>query len=311
MLRLTSESRPTPAAPAVVRDLLVRTSRTFALAIPLLPEPTQNALALAYLLFRVADTLEDAAHWSRDARVVALDELVPILRNGDAARARAASRDWVVRNATVDKGCLDLLVAFPTLLDEISTWPPARARVVLEHAARTAEGMARTLREADAAGHVRLADVAALRAYCYVVAGIVGELVTALFVYDAPELTAVKPTLVRHERAFGEGLQLVNILKDEGSDAKDGRAYLPRGVPREEILSLARADLEEARLYIAALAEAGSPAGFVAFTTLTVELADRSLAAVETRGTGAKVPRTEVLGLVARLQEKVRSAKWR
>ncbi|WP_394849199.1 squalene/phytoene synthase family protein [Pendulispora brunnea] len=311
MLRLTSESRPTPAAPAVIRDLLVRTSRTFALAIPLLPEPTQNALALAYLLFRVADTLEDAGHWSRDARVAALDELVPILRHGDAARARTASRDWVVRNATTDPGCLDLLIAFPALLDQVSTWPAARARIVLEHAARTAEGMAQTLREADAAGHVQLADVPALRAYCYVVAGIVGELVTALFVYDVPELAAVKSTLVRHERAFGEGLQLVNILKDERSDAQDGRTYLPRGIAREEILALARADLGEARQYIAALEEAGSPAGFVGFTTLSVELADRSLAAIESRGSGAKVPRNEVLGLVARLQEKIRSAKRR
>ncbi|WP_394838728.1 squalene/phytoene synthase family protein [Pendulispora rubella] len=311
MLRLTTESRPTPAAPAVVRDLLVRTSRTFALAIPLLPEPTQNALAVAYLLFRVADTLEDAAHWSRDERVAALDELVPILRRGDAARARAASRDWVVRNATVDKGCLDLLIAFPALLDELSTWPSARAHIVLEHAARTTEGMAQTLREADAAGHVQLADVAALRAYCYVVAGIVGELVTALFVHDAPQLADVKPALVRHERAFGEGLQLVNILKDEHSDARDGRAYLPVGVPREEILSLARADLVEARAYIAALEEKRSPAGFVAFTTLTVELAERSLTALEARGAGAKVSRNEVLGLVARLQDKIRHAKWR
>jgi len=307
MTRPATESRSTTApAPAAVRDLLVRTSRTFALAIPLLPEPTQNALALAYLLFRVADTIEDAGHWSRDERVIALEELVPILRNGDAARARTASRQWVARNVTTEKGCHDLLVAFPTLLDELSTWPAARARIVREHATRTAEGMAQTLREADAAGHVRLGSLPALRAYCYVVAGIVGELITALFLYDAPVLASAKATLVLHERAFGEGLQLVNILKDERTDAQDGRVYLPPGVPREEVLALARADLKEARAYVAALAEAGSPPGFVAFTTLPVELAERALTEVEKRGAGAKVPREEVLALVARVQERAR-----
>jgi len=291
-----------------VRDLLVRTSRTFALSIPLLPEPTQTALAVAYLLFRVADTLEDAAHWPRDERVIALDELVPVLRDGDAARARTASRDWVGRNVTTEKGCHDLLIAFPSLLDELSTWAPARARIVREHAARTAEGMAETLRTADAEGHVRLGSLPALRAYCYVVAGIVGELVTALFLHDAPSLVAVKETLVVHERAFGEGLQLVNILKDERADAQDGRVYLPPGVPREEVLALARADLKEARAYVAALAAGGAPPGFVAFTTLPVELAERALTAVEKRGTGAKVPRDEVLALVARVKERVRNA---
>ena len=291
-----------------MRDLLVRTSRTFALSIPLLPEPTQTALAVAYLLFRVADTLEDAAHWPRDERVIALDELVPVLRDGDAARARTASRDWVGRNVTTEKGCHDLLIAFPSLLDELSTWAPARARIVREHAARTAEGMAETLRTADAEGHVRLGSLPALRAYCYVVAGIVGELVTALFLHDAPSLVAVKETLVVHERAFGEGLQLVNILKDERADAQDGRVYLPPGVPREEVLALARADLKEARAYVAALAAGGAPPGFVAFTTLPVELAERALTAVEKRGTGAKVPRDEVLALVARVKERVRNA---
>ncbi len=37
--------------------LLAETSRTFALAIPLLPEPTRHEVGVAYLLFRVADTL--------------------------------------------------------------------------------------------------------------------------------------------------------------------------------------------------------------------------------------------------------------
>jgi len=46
-----------------VEELLEKTSRTFALSIPVLPEPTRRQVMIAYLLFRIADTFEDAAHW--------------------------------------------------------------------------------------------------------------------------------------------------------------------------------------------------------------------------------------------------------
>ncbi|HEX3852729.1 MAG TPA: squalene/phytoene synthase family protein [Polyangiaceae bacterium] len=286
--------------PANVRDLLVRTSRTFALAIPLLPEPTRTGLGVAYLLFRVADTLEDAAQLSRNERVEALEELVLILRSGDKRRAKAASARWSVNRVTDHAGYRDLLTALPDLFDELSTWPSARARIICLHAARTAEGMAQALREADAAGHFRLASLSALRMYCYVVAGIVGELVTDLFVFDAPKLEQARSILAVHDRAFGEALQLVNILKDERADADDGRVYLPPGVSRQSLIELARADLVQARAYIAALVQADAPAGFVGFTSLPVELAERALSAIEVRGAGAKVPREEVLALVTR-----------
>ena len=41
---------------ALLEDLLVKTSRTFALSIPPLPEPLRSEVTIAYLLFRIADT---------------------------------------------------------------------------------------------------------------------------------------------------------------------------------------------------------------------------------------------------------------
>src|SRR4051812_37988052 len=52
--------RPT----ADIDRLLLRTSRTFALAIPELPEPLRREVGVAYLLFRIADTFEDANRWA-------------------------------------------------------------------------------------------------------------------------------------------------------------------------------------------------------------------------------------------------------
>ena len=59
----------------LLQDLLVKTSRTFALAIPLLPEPTRREVTVAYLLFRIADTFEDASvEWDKPAQKRALFE---------------------------------------------------------------------------------------------------------------------------------------------------------------------------------------------------------------------------------------------
>ena len=43
-----------------LQELLVATSRTFALCIPMMPGMLRDALGLGYLLLRNADTIEDA-----------------------------------------------------------------------------------------------------------------------------------------------------------------------------------------------------------------------------------------------------------
>lgn len=281
-------------------ELLARTSRTFALAIPLLPEPTRGSMCLAYLLFRIADTLEDAPTWPRLARLHALDQWAELLEAPDRAEARALCERWLREEPTPHDGYRDLLAAAPDLLDTALRLRDDTRRTVLSHALRTARGMRATLEGADDAGNVKLVTLDELRGYCYTVAGIVGELITELFVQDAPGLLAVRKTLLEHQLAFGEGLQLVNILKDEKQDAGEGRVYLPAAVPRAEVLALARAGLVRAWTYIEALKVGAAPAGFVAFTSLCAELADATLDLLEQRGAGAKVPRDRVAELYER-----------
>ena len=152
---------------------------------------------------------------------------------------------------------------------------------------------------------VRLTSLQELRAYCYTVAGIVGELITELFVQDAPQLGSVKRTLVEHQLAFGEGLQLVNILKDEKEDASEGRTYLPPSLTHSEVVALARTALRGARSYIDALKLGAAPAGYLAFTSICAELADATLDLIEQNGAGAKVPRHRVLELYEQHQRAI------
>ena len=71
-------------------DLLLKTSRTFALAIPLLPEPTRTTVCLAYLLFRIADTLEDAEASSKEKRVAELSRLGDLLCEPESGECASA-----------------------------------------------------------------------------------------------------------------------------------------------------------------------------------------------------------------------------
>jgi farnesyl-diphosphate farnesyltransferase len=153
------------------------------------------------------------------------------------------------------------------------------------------------------AGQLALSGLGDLRAYCYVVAGLVGEMLTELFLLDHSQLVAVAPDLRKHAAAFGEALQLVNILKDAAGDAANGRSYLPASVPVEEVFALARRDLGAAGEYIAALERVETPRGILEFTALPVELAWATLGRIERMGPGAKVSRPEVFFLVRRVRQ--------
>ena len=281
-------------------DLLVKTSRTFALSIPLLPEPLRAEVGIAYLLFRIADTFEDAVGWVPERRRRALGELAELLRDPGGAEQSAAR--WVDGPPAIPHpGYLELLAAAPGVLAAYAAMRPAARDAVREHLARTIAGMARFV-EREGEHGLALGDLQELRAYCYVVAGIVGEMLTELFLVGLPELAPAAADLRARARAFGEGLQLVNILKDSAFDRGEGRCYLPAGLPRESVEELAAADLDAAADYVRRLQDRGAPRGLVAFTALPVLLARQSLARIVERGEGAKLSRAEVLATAAALE---------
>ncbi|BCO28131.1 all-trans-phytoene synthase [Rhodoferax lithotrophicus] len=82
----------------------------------------------------------------------------------------------------------------------------------------------------------RYLDYPNLQRYCHLVAGEVGEVAARIFGQTQPQTTAYAHTL-------GQALQLTNIIRDVGEDARRGRIYLPMsdlkqfGVPAQEILN--------------------------------------------------------------------------
>lgn len=94
-------------------------------------------------------------------------------------------------------------------------WAARRYALPREHLEAVIEGV-----EMDLA-HGGFDDMAALRAYCHRVAGVVGLLSAEIFGYR-------NPATLDYAHELGIALQLTNILRDVGEDARRGRVYLPR-----------------------------------------------------------------------------------
>ena len=90
-----------------------------------------------------------------------------------------------------------------------------------------ASGMSEFQQLDTAAG---LRDLRQLNRYCYVVAGVVGEMLTELFCDYSLEIRKRQDALLPLAISFGQGLQMTNILKDVWEDLDRGACWLPRDI---------------------------------------------------------------------------------
>jgi len=67
----------------------------------------------------------------------------------------------------------------------------------------------------------RFADIDTLRRYCHLVAGVVGEVAAGIFGHSQPQT-------LQYAHRLGLAMQLTNIIRDVGDDARRGRIYLPQ-----------------------------------------------------------------------------------
>lgn len=218
--------------------ILPAVSRTFALTIPQLDARLRSVISNAYLLCRIADTIEDEHHLGPDTKQEFHDRFIRVVADGadPAAFARelaplldgntlAAERDLVANTATV----LEVTRGFNEA-----------QRAALARCIRTmCTGMPRFERNASTAG---LADMREMDRYCYYVAGIVGQTLTELFCDYSPEIAARRAEMSALDVSFGQGLQMTNILKDFWEDRDRGVCWLPRDLFARDGLDLGRVD---------------------------------------------------------------------
>ncbi len=77
----------------------------------------------------------------------------------------------------------------------------------------------------------RFLDYPALQRYCHLVAGVVGEVAASIFGRSSD-------ATVQYAHQLGQAMQLTNIIRDVGDDARRGRIYLPvNELQRFEVLA--------------------------------------------------------------------------
>jgi len=230
-------------------EMLPRVSRTFALSIEALPPGLREAVRVSYLLCRVVDTVEDAASLPWPAREALFETFDDCLLDDGADPAGferlAAALGAGGPDEALCRGAGAVFRAFRAL-------PATDREAVRPHVLDLSLGMRMYAARAARLGRFRLRDLPDLERYCYYVAGTVGELLTPLFAAWVPGLDPeTRVALQARSASFGQGLQLVNVVKDVAEDLERGALFLP------ETLLAEHGAPTDARLLDPAFREAG------------------------------------------------------
>ena len=207
-------------------EILQHVSRTFALTIPELPEPLDRVVSNAYLLCRIADTIEDDKSMSAEQKREYAERFIKVV-NGTENAENFSKSLFPLLSDTATEAEHDLIANTVPVIRITHSFNP-RQRAALERCVSImAEGMARYQ---DAETLDGVADLDDMGKYCYYVAGVVGEMLTELFCDYSPEIDVHRDELMKLGVSFGQGLQMTNILKDIWEDHERGACWLPRDI---------------------------------------------------------------------------------
>ena len=304
-------------------EILRSVSRSFYLSIRFLPAQLREPIALAYLLARTTDTVADTAQIPGRMRI----ETLELLSNGIQG---TASRDVVTElvgsfvSLQENASERQLLESLPDCLTRLEGTEHADRndiRVVLE---RITRGQMLDLQRFDDPQEIRALSTAAdLDEYTYLVAGCVGEFWTRLCFRHVRQFSSrTEDEMLALGKHYGMALQLINVLRDTGSDLRAGRCYFPEHelsdvhVFPSQILSDPQRFLPVYRIWLEK-AKAGLMSGMEysraiqnrrvrAATALPALIGARTLALLKASGAAAlqrtvKVPRAEVRAMILSL----------
>lgn len=204
---------------------LAQHSRTFAIPIAMLKAPLEQGVTAAYLLCRIADTVEDNPEAAPFERETLFRSLLDVMDGGRDASAFVEACGNVSGFTSNE---LYLIAGLPRVL-RVFREAPGHADAA-RWIAELVRGMAiYAQRKPDASdGVMALTTMADLDRYCYFVAGAIGHLLSELFAAQLDLPLNVRLRLQQFAEGFGRGLQLVNILRDMSSDLQRNVCFVPR-----------------------------------------------------------------------------------
>ena len=217
---------------AFCEAMLPKVSRTFALCIKLLPRDLEYPVLLAYLLCRIADTIED----TEDLPGARKQELLSLFSSSlePDQPAPQALQDFFDRQQSDEER---LAANTHVVLREYTGLPEIYRDRIKPWVQEMCSGMGAFAADYDTNGArsaKALRTVEELERYCYYVAGTVGHMLTELYPVQRPTIDGPRTARMKSlATSFGLGLQLTNIIKDVGDDNKRGWIYVPEQLCEE------------------------------------------------------------------------------
>lgn len=211
-------------------ELLKAVSRTFYLSMRLLPQEMRPAVSLGYLIARASDSVADTSGAAPEQRLAVLQLMaraVAGVADAEETESLLTRLGGVMARAQQNPAEFRLLRFFGDFLTALYALPQQERCLLQRVLVTIIEGQCWDLTA------FRTADTVAsdeeTRRYTYRVAGCVGEFWTSLgytVLADRFAAPAKQDIMTRTAVRYGQGLQLVNILRDMEEDAARGRHYL-------------------------------------------------------------------------------------
>jgi farnesyl-diphosphate farnesyltransferase len=221
-------------------SLLRDVSRSFYLTLRILPARIRSQIGLAYLLARTTDTIADTGLIAPEKRLEALSRLKERILG-----LSQTSLDFTElaqhQGSPAERILLEKCESSLGLLQTLSPDDLRSVRQVLSTITGGQELDLQRFGSASVNRIVALRSAEELEDYTYRVAGCVGEFWTKMcleHIYSGQN----ESYLLGKGICFGQGLQLVNVLRDLPADLRNGRCYLPadqlatRGLAPEDLL---------------------------------------------------------------------------
>jgi farnesyl-diphosphate farnesyltransferase len=210
-----------------------KVSRSFTLVAPQVESPLNHYLAVAYLICRVVDNIEDCVI-PYQKKQVHFSEFINMLDDPNEAEAIFALWDQVdweglsadeIEMMTTEKGLM--------LWHIYKKIPSAYRSSINRWASEMASGMALVTNLDDDSFFITQHDIRLPKTavdynqYCFYVAGTVGRMITELAItyYDVDKNSSQH--LLTYSEACGRALQKTNIVKDFAKDLARGDSFLP------------------------------------------------------------------------------------
>ncbi len=207
-------------------ETLPKVSRTFAPTIKMLPNLLYVPVAVAYLLCRIADTVEDEESLTEERKIFLLDLYISLFKE----QKNELFQLFLDKTRDIPEHSEDVILLhnFPKVFNVFNSFSDEVKKHISFWVVEMSEGMKKYTQSNKKSKLQFLKSMNDLDEYMYYVAGTVGHLLTSLFAHFSGKITPqIKKKLESFAESFGKGLQMVNIIRDMTTDLRRGQSYIP------------------------------------------------------------------------------------